>query len=322
MPRIFPVYFFTGDDVFRMRESVDKLKRALLGDKKSEALNFHVYDARKDDIREVLDVLRSVPFASAKRLVWLRNVDSAADKTQRALVEYAVNPSKSACLVLGSDRVQQKGPFYEEIRMHAREVSFVLPKAERITEWVQKEFRERGKIIHLPAARLLKELGKDDINGLRNEIDKLTAYSGRRNVITTEDVEELVGRSPSRGVFDFVNALSRKDAKTALDISRGLYRTKKGIPEILGMVGWQFRRIKKAREMFAKGATDESVSAQCKIPPFFMQRFMKEIKSFSLPELDRNIDYLLETDYSVKRGLSKPEEALELLIVRICSAGE
>ncbi len=322
MPRIFPIYLFTGDDELLKREAVDKLKKALLGRDKSEALNFHVYDAGKSDIKEVMDALRSAPFISEKRLVVINNVDAADHKTGIAIKKYAENPSKSACLVLESSRTEQKGAFYEDIKRHAREVPFLVPKGDRITEWVQKEFRATGKMIHRPAAQLLKELKKDDINGLRNEINKLSAYAGRRSVITREDVELLAGSSPSRGVFEFVHALSKRDAKSALAISGELSRTKKSVPEILGMIGWQFRRIKKARELLRKGASARSASAKCKIPPFFIERFMKEIKSFSAEELDRNIDHLLDADHSIKRGQARPQDALELLIVRVCGSSD
>jgi len=318
MPRIFPVYLFTGDDEFLKKEAVNKLKKALLGGKKSEALNFHVYDAKKSDIRDVMDALRSAPFISEKRLVVLNNIDALAHKTERTVIEYVERPSKTACLVLESPQVEPKGAFYKELQGYVRHAPFVVPRGSRIIDWVQKEARDRGKIIRRPVAQLLKELKKGDINGLRNEIDKLVTYAGRRDVISREDVEVLVGSSPSRGVFDFVHALSKRDAKTALAISRELSRTKKPVPEILGMIGWQFRRIKKAQDLLKKGDSGRSACAKCKIPPFFVERFMKEIKSFSSGELDRNIDYLLDADNSIKRGYAKPQDALELLIVEIC----
>lgn len=318
MPRIFPVYLFTGDDELLKKESVDKLKKALLGGKKSEALNFHVYDAKKSDIRDVMDVLRSAPFLSEKRLVVLSNIDSLSYKTERAIMQYAERPSKTACLVLESSQVEPKGAFYRELQGYVRHAPFVAPRGNRIIDWVQKEARGRGKIMHRPAAQLLKELKKGDIIGLRNEIDKLATYAGRRNVISREDVEALVGTSPSRGVFDFVHALSRKDAKAAIAIARELARTKKGVQEVLGMIGWQFRRIKKAQGLIGKGDSGRSASAKCRIPPFFVERFIEEIKSFSPRELDRNIDYLLDADNSIKNGYARPQDALELLIVKIC----
>ncbi len=321
MPRIFPIYLFTGNDDYLKREAVKKLKKALLEKDKSEAFNFNVYDIGKCDIREVIDTLKSAPFISKKRLVLLGCVDAATKEEKLAIVKYAKNPSGNSCLMLESSAREFKGEFYKEIVRYAREISFTLPKGNRITGWIQREIRTRGKAIRYDAVLLLKELKQDDIDGLRNEIDKLITYIGKRQVISREDVKSLVGSSASRNVFEFVDALSRKDAKEALAITREMFKTKKAIPEILGMIGWQLRRIKRAQELLKKGASGESAGIKCNVPPFYIERFIREIKSFTAGEIDRNIDHLVDADYSIKRGYLKPQDALELLIVKICTKG-
>lgn len=319
MPRIFPTYIFTGNDEHLKKEAVEKLKKALLEGKSGEAFGFNVYDADKCDIGEVIGTLRSAAFISGKRLVLIRNIDAASFDAQKAVAEYVKNPSKDSCLVLDFAKTEAKSPVYKEIRKHAREVSFNFPTGDQVTGWIQKEFKSKGKIIRYDAANLLKEIKKDDMSALRTEIDKLSTYVGTRAAISVEDVEKLVGSSVSRGVFDFVNALSSKDAKKALAIANELLRSKKAIPEILGMVGWQFRRIKKAQRLIKKGNFARVPASNSDIPSFFMQRFTREIRSFTERELDRNIDYLLEADRSIKSGYAKPQDALELLIMKICS---
>lgn len=319
MPRIFPIYLFTGDDDYLKKEAIQKLKKALLEKNGSEAFNFNAYDAGRCDIREVIDTLRSIPFLSGKRLVLLKHIDIAAKDVQESVSNYVKNPSRNACLVLESSKEEFQGEFGRDIKRYVREISFTVPKDNRIIGWIQREVKARGKVMHYSAAELLKELKIDDINSLRCEIDKLIAYVGKRPTILREDVEEIVGSSVSGSVFEFIHALSRKDAKQALAITKGLLRTKKTIPEILGMIGWQFRRIKKAKELLKEGTSGEKVSVKCNIPPFYMERFISEIKSFTAKELDRNIDYLLDTDYSIKKGYAKPQDALELLIVKVCS---
>ena len=74
MSRIFPIYLFTGDDGHLKKESVEKLKKALLGRYGSEAFNFDAYDMGKCDIREAMDTLRSTALISGKRLVLLRRI--------------------------------------------------------------------------------------------------------------------------------------------------------------------------------------------------------------------------------------------------------
>ena len=317
MPRIFHIYLFTGDNNYLRKEAVRKLKEALLG-KESEAFNFNTYEIGKCDIREIMDTLRIIPFISRKRLVILKDVDAATAVEQRILIEYAKSPSQHSCLVLDASRRGLSGEFYKTIKRYVREVSFTAPRRAGMKAWIQKEVKDRGKTIHYDAASLLKELKEDDFDVLGNEIDKLITYIGRRPTILREDVEKIVGSSIARSVFEFVDALSRKDAKEALVISKELLRSKKKIPEILGMVGWQFRKIKKAKSLLKEGTSKKNTTDKYNVPSFYMERFMSGIKSFTSGELDRNIDYVLDTDYSIKRGYLKPEVALEILIIKIC----
>ncbi len=319
MPRIFPVYLFTGDDDFLKREAVQKLKKALLGAEKSEAFDFDVYEVGTCDIQKVIGLLRSHPFVSEKRLVVLKGVDRASKGEQKTLIEYTKNPSVNACLLLESSGREFSNAFYRKLVTHAREISFVLPKGNNIVPWICKEVKKCGKSIRHDAAVLLKELKEGDTPVLRNEIDKLVTYVDGRSVLTREDVEKLVGGSVSHSVFEFVDALSRRNAKEALAAAKELFETKKAIPEILGMIGWHFRRIKKAQRLLEQGASGRKASVRCNVPPFYIERFIKEIRSFRKGEIKKNIARLVDTDYSIKRGLLKPYDALQLFIVEVCS---
>jgi len=292
MPTNLPIYIFKGDEKYLKKEAVENFKKALLK-MGSEAFNFNIYDAGKCDLKEVVSILRSVPFISGKRLVVLRDAASASIDEKNMLLEYAKNPSKNSCLIIDIPKEGLDSDFYGNIRRYAEEISFTPPKGGRMVLWIQKEIKKRGKSIRNDAALLLSEIKIDDQDGLINEIEKIVSYIGRRPVVSKEDVETIVGGSASQNIFELVDALSRKDAKQALIISDKLLKTKKAVPEILGMIGWQIRKIKRA----------------------------KDRRVFTKKEVDKAIEYLLETDQEIKTGHIKPQDALLALIIRI-SAGK
>ena len=290
MPTNFPVYIFKGDEKYLKKEALENFKKALLG-KGSEAFNFNVYDIGKCELKEALDTLRSAPFISGKRIVVLRDAGSASEKEKDMIVEYAENPSKNSCLIIDISKQELQSDFYGNIRRYAEEVSFTPPKGGRMILWIQKEVKKRGKSIHNDAAVMLGEIKQNDPDGLVNEIDKLAAYIGKRTVISREDVEAITGGSVSRNIFELVDAMSRKDTKAALLITHELLKTKKAVPEILGMIGWQIRKIKRE----------------------------KDRRVFTKKEADKALGSLLEADRGMKTGQMKPQDALEALIIKICA---
>ena len=318
MPTNLPVYIFKGDEKYLKKEALENFKKALLG-KGSEVFNFNTYDVGKCDLKDVLGTLRSAPFISGRRLVVLRDAGAASEKEKDLLVEYAKNPSKGSCLIIDISKEELRSDFYGRIRRYAEEVSFTSPKGERMVSWIQKEVKKRGKAMRYDAAVLLGEIKQDDADGLINEIEKLVSYVGKRPMVSKEDVEKITGGSASRNIFELVDALSRKDAKEALIVSSELLKTKKAVPEILGMIGWQLRRIKKAKALLKKGAPRQAISEECNIPSYQTERFLKEIRSFTQKDIDKNLEYLLEADCGIKTGHIKPQDALEMLIIRICT---
>ncbi|MBN1872468.1 MAG: DNA polymerase III subunit delta [Candidatus Omnitrophica bacterium] len=318
MPRIFPIYLFTGDDHYLKRQAISKLKEVLLR-AGSEAFNFDVYEAHDCLIEEVVKNLYSVPFGSGKRLVVLRSAELLHNHAQDILVGYAKNPSPHSCLVMETSKRDIPHQFRDNIHKHVREVSFAVPKGKQLIPWIIKEFKDRKKTIDVSALNILKEIGDEDIDYLRNEMDKLATYVGRSSNVTKKDVENIIGHNHSDNIFEFINALSRKDLRGTFSAKDKLLRSKKSVPEILGMIGWQFRRIKEAKLMMANGRTYAQTSKTLRVPSFYIERFMNEIKSFTIKEIDRDMEYLLETDYNIKRGVMKGPEALEFFIVKVCS---
>lgn len=317
MPAISPVYIFKGDEKYLKKEAIEKLKKALLK-KESEAFNFNVYEIGRCDAKDILDALRSAPVVSAKRLVVIRGFGSASEKEKDLIAEYAKNPSKNSCLVIDLSKEELQGDFYASIRPRAKEVAFMPPKGGKLISWIQAEFNKRAKPIRYEAAALLAEIKEEDMDGLINEIEKLAAHAGRQPAVTKDHVEKMTGSSAMRGVFDLVDALSVKDAKSSLLISHELLKAKKPVPEILGLVGWQLRRVRKVKGLMEKGSSEKTISEKCRVPQNRMGRLLKDAGVFTKKEIDKSLERLLEADYNIKTGHLKGQDALETLIIRIC----
>ncbi|MBU4375931.1 MAG: DNA polymerase III subunit delta [Candidatus Omnitrophica bacterium] len=290
MPAISPVYIFKGDEKYLKKEAIEKLKTALL-EKGSEAFNFNTYEMDRCDAKDILDALRSAPIISAKRLIVISSFVSASEKEKSLIAEYAKNPSKNSCLVIDLSMEELQGDFYASIRAYAKEMAFIPPKGDRLVSWIQAEFKKRAKPIRYEAAAMLAEIKEEDMGGLINEIEKLVAYAGKEPLVTKDHVEKLTGVSLMRSVFDLVDALSMKDAKRSLLISNELLKARKAVPEILGLIGWRLRKVKR----------------------------VKDARVFTKKEIDKSLECLLEADYGIKTGHLKPQDALEMLIIKICS---
>lgn len=92
--------------------------------------------------------------------------------------------------------------------------------------------------------------------------------------------------TPQLNVFDLGRALAGKRTVEALLCLSGLLKNGEKQANILGVIGWQWRKLKR------------NLPAQ---------------------EFKRGLELLQKTDYSIKRSRLKGDLALELLVVKLCA---
>jgi DNA polymerase-3 subunit delta len=223
-------------------------------------------------------------------------------------------------LIVDVSKDELQDDFYANLRSYAKEIAFMPLRGNKLISWIRAEFKKRVKLIKYEAAAMLAEVKEEGPDGLITEIDKLASYVGKRPVVAKGDIEKIIGGPVMRNVFELVDALSRKDAKKSLLISNELLKAKKPVPEILGLIGWQLRRTKKAKELIAKGASGKTAAERCKVPHYHVEKFLREVRLFTRQEIDKGLEGLLEADHGIKTGHLKPQDALEILIIKICTS--
>ncbi len=282
------VYLFCGQEDFLKKEAEDKIVSTLLGSG-SKDLNREIYNAR-DDCRDIFDGLNTQSLLSDRKIIIIRDVENLPDSKREPFLNYLKNLPKHILLILTSRRIAPEDRFIKAISGYARTSIFNRLNRGRLKHWIYNRLRQEERSITKGALELLMELkGTDDLATLSKELDKLVTYKGHEKTITDEDVIGLVGKSVTRRVFDLAEAIGFKDRDSAMLILRELLSGKKsGMPEIIGLMGWQLRRMWRRKGRF------------------------------NTEGLKKSLKLLVETDRSIKRGHSKPEFALEQLIVELC----
>jgi DNA polymerase-3 subunit delta len=94
---------------------------------------------------------------------------------------------------------------------------------------------------------LVEALGGDAAR-LANEIEKLSLFTGGQRPVTEQDIAMLSPDARESTIFLLVNALSRGDRLTSLDILETLVRDGEYLPLALTFLAAQFRFALTARE--------------------------------------------------------------------------
>jgi len=118
----------------------------------------------------------------------------------------------------------------------------------------KKLAQEQGLEFEKGAAEDLAECVAADLQRLKTEIEKLSAFAGERKMIRRQDVTLLVISERAATVWEMADMIASRRGKSALDFLDRLLRDGEEPLQMLGAMLWMYRKLVEAGEL--KGAVN------------------------------------------------------------------
>ncbi|MBC7251401.1 MAG: DNA polymerase III subunit delta [Anaerolineae bacterium] len=317
-------YLFHGEDEFSRAEAVSSLKQRMGDDPTMADLNTVVLDGRRITMSELQHACDTIPFMADQRLVivegWLEALasqgKSKAEETLQELTAYLPHlPPTTRLVFVENRRIERHHPVHKLATSldcgYVKE--FAPPQKDSLHRWISKRAEKHGGKITPQAARELAAFVGDDLRLLDQEIAKLVAYAGGERPINLEDVHLLVSYAQEANIFHMVDALGRRDGRTAMRLLHQLLGTQKPL-SILGMIVRQFRILVQVKELGEEGLGSREIASRLKLHHFVVEKGLRQARNFSMAQLERVYDKLVETDVAIKTGQLDAVLALDLLV--------
>ncbi|MDR0646193.1 MAG: DNA polymerase III subunit delta, partial [Elusimicrobiota bacterium] len=252
---IAPVYYFTGDDVYRKFDLVKQIKTVLSPDE----FNFIKEDCSSSDIGEVICAANTPPAFADRRMIVLNNIDKIRKGSNAAfaLERYLTAPLESTCLVVlhNDAKKSKKDKTFEEACGHNCILADFKPlEGAELFSWLAGEFKRRGLIA---AGRqifiLMEELAGSDLCALTSEMDKLSLYLAEREnkTVREEDIIENMGFTKEENPFALSKAIINCDKKLSLKLAAKMLESGQTPISVLNKISacaLKMLRIKRMRE--------------------------------------------------------------------------
>lgn len=339
-----PAYLFLGQEGYQRklcREAL--LAKVLPGEARDEG--FTQVDLDESSLNQVLDDARSLSLFAAERLIWISSAElalprrltaAAAEETdedgkpvESSLTSYLKAPTPGTVLVfecsrydfVGDDkaRLDRVEKYYAGIGENATvEFRHFTPETSR--HLAQDLARKAGlKIAGVELAALLEAIS-GDAGRLASEIEKLALFVGTDRTVTLEDLRALVPNAAQATIFALVNALGKRDRKTALRSLDILVRDGEYLPLALTFLGTQFRLALAAKEARISSAQQAQTYFQRIGVRMWRDRAEQVIataSAFPRESLSRAVELLYDTDKKFREGYKDDQLVMELLVLAL-----
>ena len=320
MPNLF---FLFGNDEFAIARKLKEFD-ADFTDPTSADMNTARLDARSLNENDLNTAVNAMPFLAKRRLVLLANPSTKYNNsaTRKKFLEFIAKAPDTTRLVmyeLVEPRDMEKHWLVKwaeknEKLMQIR--AFMLPRLKDMTGWIVNETKQQGGQMEPRAADMLKDMVGVDTRQAGMEIAKLLAYVNWARQVQVKDVEAVCIVTSQQSVFDFVDALSNGNGKSAQHLLHRLLETEDPFT-LWGMVVRQFRLLIQAREILDGRGNKEDVARALGVHPFVAEKTTGQAAHFSIESLEAVYHRLLKIDEGVKTGQVTLDLAMDTLVVEL-----
>jgi DNA polymerase-3 subunit delta len=183
--------------------------------------------------------------------------------------------------------------------------------ASGMARWISQRARDlKGTISPAAAAALAYKAGADTRIAM-HELDKLLAFVNYRRTIEQDDVEQVSTDSSETNIFNYVDALSQRNASQAMKLLRRLLDEQDPL-FIMAMVIRQFRLLLLGRNLLeANASIEEAKKAIDTYSTWLARKVLDQARRFNIETLEAVYRRLLAMDTAIKSGEVDTDVALE-----------
>jgi len=331
------VWVIQGDDALAKQEAVHGLIKRHCAGSPGE-MNLSRLDAAAAARAEISTALGMLPLGGEKRLVVLdQALEAAKGRDGQAWLEGALKalPESTVLALVVHDSQKYRGgrmvwqavgeghwlhQALEESGKFCRWLELPLPTARDMPGWIMVEVKRQGGEFEPGAAAELARLIGSDTLLARSEVAKALSFTAGEGKVTRSVVRLLCSPSREEDVFKMLDAVGKRDARTALGMLGGLLRDQP-IQYVFMMLVRQARLLMMAKEVLAEGGGEPQVIAESGVHSYVAGKLMEQSRHFRMEELEGIYRQLDRMDEGAKTGHETLEISLETLIAELSRKG-
>lgn len=307
------VYLLCGEEAYLRNQYKKKLRDALVTE--GDTMNYSYYEGKDINPKGVIDMAETLPFFADRRVIMVENSGFFKNKCDE-LADYMAEIPESTNFIFVETEIDKRSRFYKEVKKIGRVVEFGTQKEDTLMKWVLGMLKKEGKNITKDTLQTFLTKTGSDMQMIKNELDKLMAYTEGRDVIRTEDVEHVCITQTTNRIFEMINAVAEGNQKKALELYEDLLSLKEPPMRILFLIAKQFNQLYQLKLLAKEGLPSAEIAKQAGIVPFAMKKYQVQAKNFRTEELRTAVEECVATEEAVKTGKMNDRLSVELLIMK------
>lgn len=320
-------YLLYGIDSYLVNYYKNQLKKAVLSS--DDTMNYSYFEGKKPDVFQIIDTCNTIPFFADRRFVLVENsglFKASGNSVSEPLVKAIPSLSEQTVLVFVEHEVDKRNRMYKAVQANGYVCELNGLSSEALEYTLAAALQANGKKISKNTLQYLIRLCGGDsqetgsnLDGLMQEVEKLTFYCGEREVVTTEDIDQICIPVITDKIFKLTNAIGQKKADEAMQHLSNLLYCREPVVRILVSVERHFKTLLLLRELADLHYPEKEIAKQAGLREFQLKYYYAQLRLFTPKELKDYLEYAALQEEKLKTGQLGDRLAVELLILYCCA---
>ncbi|MBP5160309.1 MAG: DNA polymerase III subunit delta [Lachnospiraceae bacterium] len=305
-------YLIYGDEDYL----VSSAKRMLIDALKDggDEMNYAHFEGAMDSFDELLESASTLPFFADRRVILCEG--TGLFKNASDLADMLEGMCDTTSLVFVEKEVDKRTKMYKFFNDHGFVCELKKPDPGELMRFAAGYLGKYSKKITQNDCSYLTEICGEDMYGLKNELDKLIAYLGDREVVTREDIDEICTASITNKIFVMTDAIASGNRDRAMALYFDLLRLREKPIGILYMIRKHFAKLLRIHEERRERKSDKEIAASLRISSWVLKKYYAQLRAYDYDTLVRHMEYATDVETDFKNGKIQEQIGVELMIVK------
>lgn len=311
------VAYMCGEERLLVTDAVDRLRARVLAEVSAPDFNHDRVSARGCPMGRLVDMCRTLPVMSARRLVEVRDAETIVAADHEVLLEYVRQPDPACTLLLVGEKADLRLKFFKELNSLGVLRIFSKLQERELPAWLHQRATRHGITLTDGAADSLAAAIGAELMLLERALEKLRLAAGSGGTVDEDHVATHVSQTRVETSFRIVDALTAGDLAGALQTLLEVVDAGEPPLRLLGALTYAQRNAIRFQQRLAQGASVPEAARECRI--FFnANQVASRVKAAGAQGLCAQLVAMAEADLALKGGsVAEDESVLTALMFKL-----
>ncbi len=307
-------YLYYGDDISLINNEVSKLKNkiGISGD-------IIYYDI--ENISDIVVESSTIGMFNPYKFIVIDTssyFSSKKDMDISSLTNYFDNYNVNSYLIFtyGSSSIDSRRKLFKLISDKGV-VKKLEANSEYLNDFISTYIKDNGYSMDMNSMSYLLSRCDNNIDNIRNELDKLMLYKLYDKVITREDISLLTIDDINDTVFELVSSILKNNNEKAMKLYYNFINNGMDVSQIIAVISNQIRLLFQVKRLYNSGKSNDEIAKILEFKSAYRVKYLlNDCYYYSESDLLKYLSKLAYIDKSIKTGNGDGRLLLELFIAK------